>query len=158
PLAAGHEARRLQPLLAGDDLADRIGILETAGREIEDRGIAGTAWLQRAEIRPAQGGGRRRRGATHDAGERHAEAEELRQGREEVEGRTTDAQLMDVAADHIGGKASGKCGARGAKSERALAVTDVEDHSPGAGGENFVAQAAVAVHRRVRKGAKAMGE
>ena len=116
------------------------------------------AGFQRAEVgtieRLSGVDGRRR---DHVA-QPHAKREEFRQCGHLVVDRPVDAQRVNVRRDRVGHKAFGQHGARGLPAERSLAVADVEDDAALARGQHRGLDLALAVDRRVRERAEAVGQ
>ena len=88
----------------------------------------------------------------------HAKRQELRQRGDLVVNRPVDAQRVDVRRDRVGHEAFSKHVARGLPAERALPVADVEDDAALSCGQHRRLDLALAVDRRVWKGAKAVGQ
>src|SRR5919199_758730 len=84
---------------------------------------------QCAEIRPPHGRGRARRGARDHVGQRHAEVQELGERCRQVVHWTEHAELVNVAADHVGRHALHQHGFSGRVTEAARAVPEVQNET-----------------------------
>src|SRR5215207_7585313 len=140
---ADYQPAQRQALAAAAGLAEHVAELELALDDFENRGVAGRADRQLAEIlameRPCRGGGA---GADHRP-QFDPEGEEFRHRHELVEGGAVDAERMDVAADDVGQEAGFEHQFGGAEPERAAAMADVEDDAAAAGLQHLLADAAV---------------
>ena len=126
--------------------------------ERQNAGVPDAAGLERSEFGTIE-----RRGGV-DGGRRdyvaqpHAERQEFRQRGDLVVNRPVDAQRVDVRRDRVGREAFSKHGARGLPAERALPVADVEGDAALSCGQHRRLDLALAIDRRVWKGAKAVGQ
>ena len=96
PLSAQHDGLGQDPLVAGQHLAAHVDIVESALGDCEDGGVTERAGPQRAIFGPAYGRRRIYRAGGDDIVELHSKAKEFRQRRDLVEGRSVDAQRVDV--------------------------------------------------------------
>ena len=109
PPAAGHcKPARFEPLPSGANLSQDVAVLEIAFGQFEHRRIADGADLQASDIGAAEGSGGSGCARSDHIDRPHAEADEFRHRYQLVEGRTVDAEGMNVAADHVGEKPSGQ--------------------------------------------------
>src|SRR5580693_1617192 len=157
PSTADHDALGEQALARRDDLADNVLQTELALIERKNAGVPDAAGLQRSEVRTIErlsgvDGGRR-----DYVAQPHAKRQEFRQRSDLVVNRPVDAQRVDVRRDRVGREAFSKHGARSLPAERTLPVTDVEDDAALSCGQHRRLDPALAVDRRVWKGAKAVG-
>ena len=101
--------------------AGRINIVEPPRFQRQDRGVTSRTLAECPEIPPLQRPrGVLRRRADHIA-QRHAEADEFRQGRQKVERRALDTQSVHIARNAIGHEPVGQHGPRRLERERAHA-------------------------------------
>src|SRR6202453_5233301 len=158
PSAADDDALGEQALARRDDLAENVLERKLALFERQDAGVSDTAWLQRAEV-----GAIERRGGV-DGGRRdyvaqpHAKRQEFRQRGDLIVNRPVDPQRVDVRRDRVGSEAFSKHGARELHAERTLPVTDIEGDAALSCGQHRRLDLALAVDRRIWKGAKAVGQ
>ena len=101
PLAGQDDTGRQQALVTFQTLADRIGVVEFAGGNIDHRGFTDAANLERAQLRPADRFRGVYGGKLDDGRQIDAEAEELRHRGQEIEGRALDGDRMDVGRNDI---------------------------------------------------------
>src|ERR1700722_16303409 len=157
PSAADHNALGEQALASRDDLAENVLQRKLALFERQNAGVSDAAGLERSEL-----GAIERRGGVDGAcrdhiAQPHAKRQEFRQRCDLVVNRPIDAQRVDVRRDRVGHEAFSKHVACGLPAERAFPVSDVEDDAALSCGQHRRLDLALAVDRRVWKGAKAMG-
>src|SRR5262249_33359215 len=99
PSSGDHHRLRGDLAVAGQVLADDIDIVEAPVGDGKNRRVSDAARLEAAELGPLQREcGVDGRGGNH-IGQRHAEAKKLRHGGDLVEGRSIDAERVNVGRD-----------------------------------------------------------
>src|SRR5262249_44220448 len=102
PMAGAHDDRRHQALAAEAHLAVRVAELGRALLELEDDGVAPGAGLEGADLAIHPDRLRRGRGHFRDCGvQRHAEMQELADGRGEVVDGAVYVVDVQIAGDRL---------------------------------------------------------